>query len=144
MVALLQSSKGGFFFARDDWNPWSNRSSVGGVKQNRGLSNFRVKFHESSALEAKCYLKVIRCAPNVKIQFFAKETWTCSKQYISFSSVGYSSRIRNDFRGSSTVERFCACFRSLPGCKLLPHAFIFMDLDGWEAGLRFSEENWVG
>ena len=72
MVALLQSSKGGFFFARDDWNPWSNRSSVGGVKQNRGLSNFRVKFHESSALEAMCYLKVIRCAPNVKIHFFCK------------------------------------------------------------------------
>ena len=106
MVALLQSSKGGFFFARDDWNPWSNRSSVGGVKQNRGLSNFRVKFHESSALEAKCYLKVIRCAPNVKIQFFAKETWTCSKHYISFSSVGYSSRIRDDFRGFSHASTF--------------------------------------
>ena len=37
------------------------------------LSNLRMKIHEISALGAKCYLNVIRSAPNVKnYQYFAK------------------------------------------------------------------------
>ena len=101
-------------------------------------SNYQLKIHQISRFVAKCYVNVLRSAPDVEITMFSKVLPNRAQNVFSLTFSNFCRVRLEDFVDFARFHVFCAWFSTLQDRKLLSNPFIFLYFDGPE---QFSTQN---